>query len=160
MNTPPKDSNPTLVLEKLKNWCAYQDRCQEETRQKLYQLGVFSLEAENIIIALMQDGFLHEERYAKSFVRGKFNIKHWGRIKIKAGLKTKKIPEKLIADALKEIDEKAYFQSLLKVLEIKSKTLKEKNPLKKNYKLMQYAYGKGYEQDLIVDALKDLGELL
>ena len=143
-------------LEKIKHWCAYQERCQEEVRQKLFSFKLPGEEIEQIISSLIIEGYLSEERFAKSYVRGKFTIKHWGKLKIKAALKGKKIPDKLIVAALKEIDSDSYFRVLLKLLEKKSNLLKEKNKVKKKLSLLQYAYSKGYEQDLVVEALNEM----
>ena len=147
------------ALDKIKNWCAYQERCQEEVRQKLFTLGIIALDADQIISTLIEEGFLNEERFARSYVRGKFKIKNWGRLKIKSGLKIKKIPIDLINLAMQEIEEETYYETMKKVLELKLKKTKEKNPVKRNFQLINYAYGKGFEHDLITEVLKDLKEI-
>ena len=128
-----KNKKPVVFsLEKIKHWCAYQERCQEEVRQKLIAFKLPGEEIEQIISSLIVEGYLNEERFAKSFVRGKFTIKHWGKLKIKSALKGKKIPEKLIKGALKEIDSDRYYITLTQLLEKKRRLLKEKNKVKKN----------------------------
>ncbi len=98
---------------------------------------------------------MNEERFAKAYVQGKFKQKHWGRIKIKLGLKVKKIPDGLLKKALATIDGDEYMATLAKVLQKKAALLKESDPYKRRYKLQQYAMGRGFEGDLISDILKD-----
>lgn len=140
----------------MKNWCAYQERSQFEVRNKLYEYGVFNEDAENIITQLIQENFLNEERFALAFARGKFRIKRWGRIKIKLELKQHKVSEYCISKALKQIDGNEYFATLEKIIEKKTKEIKESNKIKKQYKIIKYAMSRGYEQDIIMDAIKNL----
>lgn len=140
----------------MKNWCAYQERSQFEVRNKLVEYGIFNEEAENIISQLIQENFLNEERFALAFARGKFRIKRWGRIKIKLELKQHKVSEYCISKALKQIDDNEYFATLEKIIEKKTKEVKESNKIKKQYKIIKYAMSRGYEQDIIMDAIKNL----
>jgi len=140
----------------MKNWCAYQERSQFEVRNKLVEYGIFNEEAENIISQLIQENFLNEERFALAFARGKFRIKRWGRIKIKLELKQHKVSEYCISKALKQIDGNEYFATLEKIIEKKTKEIKESNKIKKQYKIIKYAMSRGYEQDIIMDAIKNL----
>lgn len=140
----------------MKNWCAYQERSQFEVRNKLFEYGIFNEEAENIISQLIQENFLNEERFALAFARGKFRIKRWGRIKIKLELKQHKVSEYCISKALKQIDGNEYFATLEKIIEKKTKEIKESNKIKKQYKIIKYAMSRGYEQDIIMDAIKNL----
>ncbi|MFL5752111.1 MAG: regulatory protein RecX [Bacteroidia bacterium] len=150
----PKITDPNLALEKMRNWCAYQERCQQEARNKLYEYGLWPEAVESIISSLINENFLNEERFAKAYAGGKFRIKKWGRIKIKAALRQKKLTEYCINKGLKEIDERDYVKTLEKLLADRSKKVKEKNPIRRNYKLLQYAYGRGFEQDLVMEILK------
>lgn len=152
----PKKLTPLVALEKMKNWCAYQERSQFEVRNKLFEYGIFNEEAENIISQLIQENFLNEERFALAFARGKFRIKRWGRIKIKLELKQHKVSEYCISKALKQIDDNEYFATLEKIIEKKTKEVKESNKIKKQYKIIKYAMSRGYEQDIIMDAIKNL----
>jgi regulatory protein len=148
-----KITDEALALEKMKSWCAYQERCQQEARNKLYEYGLWPEAVENIISVLISENFINEERFAKLYAGGKFRIKKWGRLKIKSALKQKKITDYCIKKAMAEIDEKDYIKTLEKLIALKGKQLKETSKIKKNYKLLQYAYGRGYEQDLISDIL-------
>lgn len=152
----PKKLTPLVALEKMKNWCAYQERSQFEVRNKLFEYGIFNEEAENIISQLIQENFLNEERFALAFARGKFRIKRWGKIKIKLELKQHKVSEYCISKALKQIDGNEYFATLEKIIEKKTKEIKESNKIKKQYKIIKYAMSRGYEQDIIMDAIKNL----
>ncbi len=140
---------------KAESFCAYQERAQQEVRNKLYEWGLYSNQVEQIISELIEENFLNEERFSKSYVSGKFRIKGWGKIKIKQGLKLKKISDKLISKSLNQIDGDDYIKTLETILEKKSAVLLEKDAFKKRYKLMNYALSKGFERDLIFDVLKN-----
>src|ERR1700760_1960258 len=94
-----KITDEKIGLSKAEHFCAYQERAQQEVRDKLYEWGLYPQAVENIISKLIESNYLNEERFAKEYTRGKFNQKSWGRIKIKQGLKLKQVPEKLIKKA-------------------------------------------------------------
>lgn len=104
-------STENLIL-KLRHYCAYQDRSQQEVEQKLFKLGANEQQSGEVILHLIQEGFLNEERFAKSYARGKFRMQQWGRMKIINGLRSKNVSEPLIQIALKEIDEEEYLKTL------------------------------------------------
>jgi regulatory protein len=149
-----KISDPKIGLEKAKSWCAYQERCQQEVRDKLFEWGLWPEAVENIIAELINQNFLNEERFACLYAGGKFRIKHWGRVKIKLELKRRKISEYCIRKAMKEIPEDDYRITLKKILHEYRKKIKEKHPLKIKYKLMNHALSKGYEQDLVREMME------
>lgn len=138
---------------KAEHYSAYQERSQQEVRDKLYEWGARSHDVENIISGLIEDNFINEERFAREYALGKFRQKAWGRAKIKQGLKFKRIPDVLIKKALNLIPTDEYVITLENILEKKARLLTEKNPFKRNYKLKQYAIGRGYESDLVADVL-------
>lgn len=141
----------TEIRDKLAKYCAYQDRCHWEVENKLNEFFIIPEARDEIIIYLIQNNYLNEERFAKSFVRGKFNQKNWGRIKIKSELKKKRIPPKLIETALKEIDADQYEMTLEKLFQKKKESLKsERESFKKKAKITSYLLQKGYESDLII----------
>jgi regulatory protein len=142
------------ALAKAESWCAYQERSQQEVRNRLYEWGLHTNDVEEVITELILTNFLNEERFAFAYVSGKVNIKKWGKIKIKQGLKLKKVPDKLIQKALNGIDGDKYIANLQATAVKKSAVLNEKNPLKKKYKLITYLQSKGFETDLIYDILK------
>ena len=150
-----KITDERAALAKAEHYCAYQDRSQQEVRDKLYQWGLWTDAVENIIVQLIQGNFLNEERFANAYAQGKFNQKEWGKVKIKQGLKFKKVTDVLIRKALLKLDGDKYIATLQKILTKKAAALTEKETYKRRYKLKQYALGRGYENDLIDDVLKD-----
>ena len=157
MDAPKKQkiTDEKLALDKAGHYCAYQERSQQEVRDKLYEWGLWPAAVENIIVKLIGDGFLNEERFAKAYATGKFRQKAWGKIKIKQGLKLKKVPDVLIKKALNGINYDDYLETLRIIIEKKSTILNESNAYKRRYKLQQYALGRGFESDLITEVLKD-----
>lgn len=143
------------ALEKMKRYCAYQERCQSEIRQKLYILKVSSEVIDNILCHLIEENFLNEERFAKNFVRGKFRQKNWGKIKIKQHLKQKGISDYCIKNGFKEINQEDYLKTLDIILLKKSKVLTDENTFIKKQKLAKYAINKGFENNLVWDLLRD-----
>ena len=140
---------------KAEHYCAYQERSQQELRDKLYDWGLHRAEVEEVISDLIVDNFLNEERFAKAYVSGKFKIKKWGRIKIKQGLKLKKIPERMIREALSTIDPEEYLEAIRFTAEKKLRLMTEKDAFKRRSKLFSFLQSKGFENDLIFDVLKD-----
>lgn len=140
------------IKEKLANYCAYQDRCHWEVEQKMREFNLIPEAQDEILIYLIQNDFLNEERFAKSFARGKFYQKNWGRNKIRIELKKRKIPAKLIETGLKEINENDYSKTLSQLFEKKKEALKsERESFKKKTKIRNYLLQKGYEFELIND---------
>jgi regulatory protein len=144
----------TAAQAKAEHYCAYQERAQQEVRDKLYEWGLHSLAVENIISRLIGDNFLNEERFAKAYATGKFKQKGWGKQKIKQGLKLKRVPDVLIKKATQLIDGDEYLLMLEKILSKKAALVNEKDAFKRRYKLHQYALSRGYENDIISDVLK------
>lgn len=144
---------------KLEAWCAYQERCQFEVDQKLIGWKFNDEQRSQLIADLISNRFLDEERFACAFVSGKFRIKHWGRNKIKQHLKQKRISDYSIKKGMLEIDPDAYWETLLKLasrkmMEQKSKESKQQLQLR----VQRYLAAKGYEFDLILDALSEIGK--
>ncbi|MCX2492346.1 regulatory protein RecX [Pedobacter sp. PF22-3] len=142
------------ALAKAESFCVYQERSQKEVRYKLVEWGMRGDELEEIITDLIINNFLNEERFAKSYASGKFNIKHWGRIKIKQGLKLKGVPDKILQKAIYSIDEDDYLQTIEKLAVKKAESLGENDPFKRKNRLMSYLQAKGFETDLILLVLK------
>lgn len=142
------------ALAKAESFCVYQERSQKEVCYKLVEWGMRGDELEEIITDLIINNFLNEERFAKSYASGKFNIKHWGRIKIKQGLKLKGVPDKILQKAIYSIDEDDYLQTIEKLAVKKAQSLSENDPFKRKNRLMSYLQAKGFETDLILLVLK------
>jgi regulatory protein len=151
---PIKITDEKTALAKAEHYCAYQERSQQEVRDKLYEWGLYPNIVEQVIIKLIEGNFLNEERFANAYTRGKFNQKGWGKNKIKQGLKLKRVSGPLIKKALNGINGDDYLLMLHKVIQKKATLLSEKDAYKRKYKLHQYALSRGYENDLISDVLK------
>jgi len=150
-----KITDEKVALGKAENYCAYQERSQQEVRDKLFEWGVYPSVVERIISKLIESNFLNEERFAIAYATGKLRQKGWGRNKIKQGLKFKKVSDPLIKKALKSIDEDEYLEMLRNIIQKKEACITEKVSYKRKYKLHQYALSRGFENDLIGDILRD-----
>lgn len=138
------------ALQKARHYCGYQERCHAEVKEKLYALGLWKKEVEELISQLIEENFLNEERYAIAFAGGKFRMKQWGRVKIKYELQQKNISTYCIKKALKEIDDADYEKTFFKLAEEKWASLKsEKNIFTKKRKTRDYLLQKGFENELI-----------
>jgi regulatory protein len=144
-----------MDLKAIEHYCAYQERCHSEVRNKLLELHFRGAELEEAIASLIDGNFLNEERFARSYTRGKFRIKQWGRRKIINELKKKKVSEFCIRKGLTEIDGTAYEETLKALMDKKVSELKgEKNIWIRKQKVQRYLLQKGYEPDLISELLK------
>jgi regulatory protein len=141
---------------KLAAFCAYQERCQQEVRLKLMEKGIHGDPAEDLIAEMISEGFLNEERFAQAFTRGKFNLKKWGRVKISLQLKSKQVSPNCIKSGLKEIDPDEYMETLKDLVEKKSIALSGLDVFKKKYKIHQYLLSRGFEHDLIQEAIESV----
>lgn len=149
MSTYKKQLTKEQALQKLKHYCAYQERCHYEVQQKLYDLGVWKKEHDEIISTLIEENYLNEERFAIAYAGGKFRSKQWGRVKINYELKQKKVSEYCIKKAMKQIDDEAYLAVLKKLAEEKRESLKSEQYLVRKKKTMDYLIGRGFEMELI-----------
>lgn len=148
--TQPLNIGTEKALQKIGQFCAYQERNHKEVKEKLYSYGLYKDQVEELISKLIQENFLNEERYAIAYAGGKFRAKDWGKNKIKYGLKQHQVSDYCINKALKTIDEEEYVKTLQKLYAAKEKTLKsEKNIFIKKKKIQQYLMQKGYETSLI-----------
>jgi len=136
------------------NFCAYQDRTQQEVRDKLYDLGLYRDEVEEVLTELIMEDFVNEERFARSFARGKFNLKKWGRVKITHELKRRKISSYCIKQALLEIPQEDY-EDLLKKLIEKKKSTYSGNEYEIKNKLARFLINKGFEANLVWQKLSE-----
>lgn len=151
MKLPTGDKSYTVkeATVKLMQFCAYRERSHKEVEEKLREMRMIPAAQEQIIIKLMQEDFLNEERFARSFVRGKFRIKNWGRIKIKQELKMREISAPVIKLAMTEIEESEYHKILVETAEKKIRLIKEPDHYKKRLKLGNYLLQKGFEPQLV-----------
>ena len=149
----PTPSEIKEAFLKLARYCAYQERCHQEVKEKLRSLGMFGSDAEAIIEALEDENFLNQARFAETFAVSKFRQKHWGRRKISYALKQKGISGTALDTALNAIEEDAYLETLQRLATKKWESLPEDlSYLQKKNKTTQYLLQKGYESQLIQDA--------
>ena len=153
---PSKPLTPDQVLDKMAKYCAYQERCVKDVRDKMKTYDISQEDREKILDYLLDNRFVNDERFAKSFVRGKVNQSGWGMNKIRFHLMQKGIDKELIDEALGQTDEAVYRQRLIDILKTKSKTVKAENDFEKKRKLAAYAMQKGFEGNLVWEVLKDL----
>jgi regulatory protein len=151
-----KRTSPEEALEKLQRYCAYQDRCHQEVRSKLLRMGICGDDLEAVMTALIAENFLNEERFARSFARGKFRMKQWGRERIVRELEKKSVSKYCIRQALREIPEEDYGRTLQEVLEKKLRALREPDPFKQRGLVAAHAIRKGFEPELVWEALEDV----
>jgi regulatory protein len=156
-----KDKSPEQfslqeIQQKLEYYCAYQERCYKEVENKLFDFHLSAQEKEQVLIYLIENNFINEERFAKSFARGKHNYKFWGKNRITNELKFRNISSRIIQEALKEIPENTYLENFHRLAEKHWDTIKERKGPKKNKKFVDYLLRKGYETSLIFEKLREL----
>ena len=148
------------ALQKLRHYCAYQERCHVEVKEKLYSFGLRKQMVEESIAQLIEEDYLNEERFAIQFAGGKFRMKQWGRVKIKHALKQKQVSVYCINKALKELDAEDYEKTLHKLAKQKWGTIKGEgvNLFVKMSKTTDYLLQKGFESELVQQAVNGLKE--
>lgn len=134
---------------KLASYCAYQERCHQEVIGKLNELGVYGLEADQILLWLIQENFLNEERFAKAFAGGKFRVLAWGKLRIQRELKQRNISDYCIKRGLEEINEESYLETLKNELRNKMQKTKAKDSRLLQAKVASYLISRGFEPDLV-----------
>ena len=137
------------LQKKMEYYCVYQDRCHQEVERKMAEYQLIPEAKEKILLYLMEHNFLNEERFSKSFARGKFRIKNWGKQRIIRELKSKNISNYNINSALKEIDDEDYLETIYRITKNRNHTITENNIYKRKKKLQDFLLRKGYEYDLI-----------
>ena len=144
------------ATSKLEHYCAYQERCHQEVRQKLIAMHMIPEAIDVIIVHLLEHNFLNEERFAKAYVSGKFRIKAWGRRRLTFELKKKDIGKVNINQALTEIGETEYIEVFNDLAEKKANSIKETNVYKKRKKLIDYLLYRGWESHLVYEKASEI----
>ncbi len=142
----------------IKRFCAYQERAQQEVRDKLYEYGMSKDQVEEILSDLISENFLNEERFAMQFAGGHFRIKGWGKVKINHALKQKRVSAYNIKKALQSIDLDAYEKTLENLATKKWNSLKGERGLSKMAKTQAFLYQRGFEPQLIQPVLQKLNK--
>lgn len=140
------------IKQKLMHYCAYQDRCHWEVEQKLNTFFLIPEARDEILFFLLREKYLDEERFTRSYIRGKFLQKHWGRVKIRQHLRMKQVPDKLIERCWDEIEEESYRERVIIEYEKYLSAASGKNSFEKHKKTQKYLFGKGFEWELIQEA--------
>lgn len=153
-----KQFTPAEALNKAAAYCTLCERCVSDVSAKLAAWGVPSGEQHKIIERLQQEGFIDETRYCRAFVNDKVRFNRWGRIKIMAALREKRVPRELMNEAIENIDEEQYKASLAEVIALKRRELKEKDDYLTQQKIIRYAASRGYEPALIMKAINYCGD--
>lgn len=148
--------SPQEAKDKIRRYCAYQERSHLEVRNKLYGYGLHRGEVDEILTDLITEGFLNEERFAKAFAGGKFRMKRWGRIKIARALEAKGVSGNCVSIGLKEIDDKNYLEVLNELLAEKSQNVDESDRFVLRHLLSRYAIQKGFEPDIVWGQIRQL----
>jgi regulatory protein len=154
MQTKPNRLTPAQAWEKMKTYCAYQERCQSEVFGKLREASLTAMEADTIISRLIEENFLNEERFARSFARGHFKLKKWGKKKIEYALKQKQISDYCIKKAMTEIEEDAYDNTLQKLASTKWEAVKNGTPAQRWDKTRRFLLQKGFSAQEVLAALR------
>ncbi len=144
--------------EKIAAFCAYRERSQVEVREKLFSYGLIPEVVDELIMELIQQNFLNEERFARAFVRGKFRIKKWGRQKIKSALYRHGLSVYVLQKAFEEIDDKAYDNTLNDLLEKKYRETRDLNVFRKKGRVARWLISRGFEPDIVWDKLKQVSD--
>lgn len=144
------------ALLKLQNYCAYQERCHQEVRQKLKEMHMIPEVIDTIIVHLLEHNFLNEERFAKTFVSGKFRIKKWGKYRLTSALKKKDVSKFNINLAISQIPNTEYIDVFNDLAKKKANSIKEKDIWKKKKKLVDYLLYRGWESHLVYDKVNEL----
>ena len=146
-----------IALEKAMAQCSRREYCSDDIRNKLSLWGVDNDDIGKILRILISDNFINEPRFATAFVRDKFKYNKWGKVKISAHLRGKKVPQDIISSALESIDNDLYIKLLRELIEAHRKSVKAKNQYDLKAKLLRYGLSKGFESNLLYDILNDLG---
>ena len=156
MKTEKNQLTKNEIQSKLEYYCSYQERCYKEVEEKMYSFSLTNTEKEVFLTYLIENNFINEERFAKSFVRGKHNYKFWGKNRIVNELKFRNISSRNIQTALKEISEGTYIENFHQLAEKHWYNITERKGQKKNKKFVDFLLRKGYETNLIYEKLKEL----
>ena len=144
------------AINRMEQYCTYQDRCHKEVEQKLYEMNMIPQAKAEILMHLIEQNYLNEERFAKAYVRGKFRIKKWGKQRLKLELKRRNIHTNLINSALKEISDVDYLETFNEIATKKAESLSVSNRQVLRKKIADYLFYRGWESHLVYDKIREL----
>ena len=154
----PENTLYKTALNKAMALCSRREYCIEDIRNRLQLWEIGNSDAEKIISALIKENFINESRYATAYVRDKFKYNKWGKVKIAAHLKNRKISSDILNSALNELDNEVYTRCIKDMIRVHRKTVKAKNQYDLKAKLLRYGLSKGFESSLLYDILNDLDD--
>ena len=149
-----KELSESEALNKAASYCTTCERCISEVTAKLVAWGVDITVQQRILNRLKQENFINEERYSHAFVNDKLRFNRWGRVKISAALREKRIHPSLIKEALEQIDDEMYMRILCEVIDSKRRELRGKDDYASRQKILRFAVSRGFEPNLIMQAIK------
>ncbi|MEE1063092.1 MAG: regulatory protein RecX [Paludibacteraceae bacterium] len=144
------------ALAKMSMLCAESEKCKNDIADKLKQHGLSSEDIDSILTYLETERFIDEARYSKFFAKDKYKFAKWGRKKIEYALKMKRIPTDHIKNALDEIPDDAYEETMMAALPSKLKTIKFQNRYDAKAKLFRFAASRGYESGVALDMIEKI----
>lgn len=137
------------AYQKMAHLCSRSEQCSADIRKKIIAYELVDEVVEEIINKLKSEKYLDDKRYAKAYISDKFKFNKWGKIKLRHYLKAKGLPDAIILEGLKEIDEERYKTVLVKMMKEKAKTIKKKNKYEKMAQIIRFAQNRGFEPELI-----------
>ena len=143
------------ALNKAMAICATHEHCSEDIRIKLDSWGLRGADIEEVISRLTKENFINDKRYAESYVSDKYRHNKWGKLKIAALLRAKRMSPDLIKSALDTLNEDEYRQNIREILTSHRKVIKAKNQYEMKGKLLRFGLSKGFESHLIYDILNE-----
>lgn len=151
-----KKHTPKQAFQKLMRYCTYRERCHKEVKQKLFDLNIHPADQEEIIVKLIQEGFLNEERFAKIFAYDKFYLNEWGKYRIRKQMEFLQISEYLIRKGMQEIDEEDYLKTFQKLFHKRVEATKNQEFFTRKRKIADYLLRKGYESEMVYEQLNKI----
>ena len=151
-----KQITPQNALIKLEELCSRSEQCTGEARKKLYNWGISANDSDKIIKSLIERRFIDDKRFCSAFVRDKVMFSHWGKRKIALSLIQKHVDRDLINDALNQIDETMYLETLKKIVLAKARTIKDADTYDGRTKLFRFAVSRGFEPSLVSQVIREL----
>lgn len=152
-------NHKTFTLEEAKSkmeyFCAYQERCHKEVREKLIKMKMIPQAIDLILVHLIEHNYLNEQRFAEQFTLGKFRIKKWGKQRLKRELKFREISNFSIAKAMALISDKDYLTTLEALIDKRMASVKETNVLKRKKKICDYLLYRGWEPHLVYEMVNE-----
>ena len=142
------DERLKSVFDALSLQCARREYCVSDIRRKALQRLEFDASAtEEVVSALVADGYVDDRRYAAAYAREKSALSGWGPVKIRSALLARGVARDAVLEALEEIDPERAAANLEKVLETKWRTLRD-DP-QGRLKLIRFALSRGYDYEPI-----------